>query len=165
VNTRSESWDYEAVIDVGIVVPACFDNPLREASVRFLGEVLTGKRRAALPVTAIVGAYHIATSYLRVPRLQAKKILQELLRTQSPALYPHVTPELAADALDYAAAYEFESWDGYLIAVARAVQTSIVYSLDEGLRKAREITVANPFPSEKIPEYHAFLEARRPKHE
>jgi predicted nucleic acid-binding protein len=116
--------------------------------------------RTVLPVTAVIGAYHITTRYLKVSRLEVKKVLEGLLRTRSPALYPNVRPELAVDALDYAVAYDIESWDGYLIALARSLQAKIIYSLDEGLAKVREITVVNPFPSNKLQEYHSYLKEK-----
>ena len=51
----------EGVVDVSIIVPVCFDNPLKESAAGFLEEVLALKRRAVIPVTAVLGACHIAT--------------------------------------------------------------------------------------------------------
>ncbi len=160
MNTPRASSAYEGVLDVSVIVPACFENPLKESCVTFLADVLSQKAKAALPVTAVIGAYHIATRYLRVSRLDVKKVLEGLLRTKSGALYPYVPPELAADALDYATTYNIESWDGYLISVARSLQAKVIYSLDEGLAKVREIAVANPFPRNKLQEYHAYVKAK-----
>ncbi len=155
---RGESLAYpEGVVDVSIIVPTCFENPLKESSVNFLSEVLLQKRRAALPVTAVLGAYHIATRYLRIPKLSVKKVMQGILTTSSPALYPHVTPEIVEDALDYAAAYNIESWDGYLISLTKSLGSTIIYTLDTELSKVKEITVVNPFPQEKVKQYHQFL--------
>jgi len=160
MSTSEESSVYpDGVTDVSIVVPSCFENPLREESVGFLADVLLLRRRAALPVAAVLGAYHIVTRYLGVPRVAAKAALAGLLRTASPALYPHVTPEVASDALDYASAYGVESWDGYLLSLARSFGTSVVYSLDEELKKVKEVTVVNPFSAAKTKEYHKALVA------
>jgi predicted nucleic acid-binding protein len=158
---RGESLAYpEGVVDVSVLIPACFDNPLKERSVAFLSEVLTQRKRAALPVSAILGAYHIATRYLRAPKVAVKKTLDGLLRSGSPALYPHITPQTALDALDYAAVYDVESWDGYLISLTRGLGTTVVFSLDQELSRVREIVVANPFPQEKVEQYHKFMGAR-----
>ena len=62
---QEESSVYEGVLDVSILVPVCFSNPLTEDSINFLQDVLLLRRKALLPVTAVVGAYHIATNYLR----------------------------------------------------------------------------------------------------
>jgi predicted nucleic acid-binding protein len=105
-----------------------------------------------------VGAYHIATRYLRISKLPLKKILGGLLSSRSPALYPHVSPELVIDALDYSTVYSVESWDGYLIALARSLGIRIIYSLDEELSKIKDIAVINPFPKEKVEEYHHYIE-------
>lgn len=157
---RGSSAYPEGVLDVGILVPACFENPLKEYSITFLSEVLTQKKRAALPASAIIGAYHIATRYLRVPKMAAKKVLEGVLKSGSPALYPHITPEIAADGLDYAAGYDIESWDGYLISLTRSLGSNVVYSLDQELSRVKEIVVANPFPQEKVKQYHEFIEAK-----
>ncbi|MGB9718777.1 MAG: type II toxin-antitoxin system VapC family toxin [Thermoproteota archaeon] len=147
---------HEGVVDVSIVVVACFDNPLKEHSVSFLYDVLTHKR-IVLPVTSIIGAYHIVTRYLRVSKILARKVLGGILATRSPALYPQVTPELAADALEYATYYNVESWDGYLISLARSLGSSAVYSLDTELAKVKEVVVINPFPEEAVKQYHEFM--------
>ena len=148
----------EGVADVGVVVPSCFENPLKEHSVAFLSDALALRRRVAIPVTVIMGAYHVATNYLRVPRMTVRKVLEGILRTGSPALHPHVTPTMARDALDYASTYGVESWDGYLISIARSLRSSVVFTLDEDLRRVREVTVVNPFPREDVERYHDFLE-------
>ena len=141
MTTPGESSAYpDGVVDVGILVPTCFENPLKEHSTTFIADVLTGKKRAAIPVTAIIGAYHVATRYLRAPRMTVKKVLGGILRTGSPALYL------------------IESWDGYLASLARSLRSTVVFSLDEELHKVKEITLVNPFPREDVERYHDFLE-------
>ena len=160
MNTRGGSSAYpEGVLDVGILVPTCFENPLKERSISFLSDVMLQKRRVALPTSAVIGAYHIATRYLRVPKISVKKVMEGILRSGSPALYPQMRPEIAADGLDYAAAYGIEAWDGYLISLARSLGSSIIYSLDEGLSRVKEITVVNPFPKDEVESYREFIEA------
>jgi len=148
----------EGVLDVSILVPACFENPLKEHSITFLSEVMLQKKRAVLPTPAVMGAYHIATRYLGVPKIAVKKVLEGILRSGSPALYPRINPEIAADGLDYATAYDIESWDGYLISLTKSLGSTIIYSLDKGLSKVKEITVVNPFPQDKVIQYHEFIE-------
>jgi len=150
----------EGVLDVSILIPACFENPLKEHSITFLSEIMLQKKRAVLPTPAVIGAYHIATRYLRVPKIAVKKVMEGILRSGSPALYPHITPEIAADGLDYATAYDIESWDGYLISLTRSLGSTIIYSLDKELSKVKEITVVNPFPQDKVKQYHEFIETR-----
>ena len=156
---RSSAYP-EGVVDVSIIVPTCFENPLKEESISFLSDVLLQKRKTAIPVTALIGAYHIATRYLHIPRLAVKKVIQGILTSKSPALYPHVTAEIAADALDYATTYNIESWDGYLISLTRGLGSIIIYTLDMELSKIKEITVVNPFPQEKVKRYHRFLKRK-----
>lgn len=161
MSTLKENLEYvEGTVDVSIIVPACFDNPLKKYAINFLAEALSRKRRVIIPVSAVIGAYHIATRYLKAPKLIVKKVLEGILRTKSPALYPHISPELAIDSLDYASAYNIESWDGYLIALSRSLGTKVVYSMDEELAKVREIVVINPFPKDKLIEYHEWINTR-----
>ena len=148
---------FNAVVDVSVIVPACFENPLRDAALEFLGDVLALKRKAALPTSAFLGAYHIATRYLRAPRVAVKKILAKLLETRSPAFYQDISIDLVLDALDYAAGYRVESWDGYVIAVAVRLGASVVYSLDKELSRARVVEVVSPFPEEEVAKYHEYL--------
>ncbi len=157
---RSGSLGYvEGVVDVSIVVPACFDNPLKERAVRFLGEVLALRRKAVIPVTTILGAYHIATRYLRAPRRAVKKVLVGMLETRSPALYPQVPPLLVEEALDVATTYGVESWDGYLIALAQSLEAKTIYTLDKELGKVREVITVSPFPQQEVSEYHQYIRA------
>jgi len=161
VNTLGRSLAYpDGVVDVSIIVPACFENPLKESSISFLSEVLLQKRRATIPVTAVIGAYHITTRYLGVPRVAVKKVMQGILTSKSPALYPYVTTEVALDALDYAMTYNIEPWDGYLISLTRSLGSTIIYTLDTELSKIKEIIAVNPFPQEKVKQYHSFLEKK-----
>ncbi len=150
----------EGVVDVSILVPACFENPLKEFSINFIESVLTQESHAVLPVTATLGAYHITTRYLRVPRSAAKKTIEGILRSGSPSLYPHIKPENALDALEYALNYKVESWDSYLISLTRSLGSTLVYTLDEELSKVKEITIVNPFPQDAVEQYHSYLKNR-----
>ena len=62
-----------------------------------------------------------------------------------------------SDALDYAAVYNIESWDGVLIALSRSLGSTVVYSLDRELEKVKEITVENPFTETQVKEYHDYI--------
>ncbi|MEM3438017.1 MAG: hypothetical protein QXP55_05785 [Nitrososphaerales archaeon] len=150
----------EGVLDVSIIIPACFNNPLKEYCIAFLSDVLIQKKRIALPISSIIGAYHIATRYLRVPKMAVKKVLDGILRSDSPALYPHITPKIAIDGLDYAAVYDIESWDGYLVSLTRSLRATVIYSLDQELSRVKEIIVANPFPQDKVKQYHEFIKEK-----
>ena len=155
---EENSGSVEGILDVGVIVPICFENPLKEDSVAFLEDVPLGKRRAIIPTSAVLGSYHEVTNYLGVSRQPARKILTKLLETSAGALYPHITPDLASEALDYASVLGIESWDGYLIALARKFNAKVLFSLDEELkRKVSYLTVASPFNNAKVRQYHDFV--------
>jgi hypothetical protein len=87
----SSAYHPDGVIDVGIIVVSIFKNPLREEAVKFLRDVLLRRRRAAIPVTAILGAFHIATRYLKLPTMGVREALLKMLETRSPAfLIPQI---------------------------------------------------------------------------
>ena len=44
-----------------------------------------------------------------------------------------------------------------LIALARSLGAKIVYSIDEELAKVQEVSVSNPFPSDRLSRYHKFI--------
>jgi len=156
----SSAYYPEGVVDVGVLVVSLFKNPLQEAAVNFLADVLLQRRRAAIPVTAVLGAFHVATRYLKLPALEVKRALGGMLETASPAFYPYVPPEYALDAIEYAAYYRLESWDGYLVKLAKSVGNSIIYTLDEELKKVEGVVVVNPFPQELVRQYHEHLRSK-----
>jgi len=90
--------------------------------------------------------------------MTAKRILAGILESGSAALHPNITPQMGADALDYASTYGVESWDGYLVSLTRSLGSTVVFSLDKELSRVREITVVNPFPEEDVARYHELLE-------
>ena len=147
----------EGIVDVGIVVVALFDDPLKAEAVRFLADVLRFRRRIAIPVTAVIGAYHVATRYLKLPQVEVKRVLTGMLSTKSPAPYPHVSPDVAVQALEYATYYNVESWDGYIIELAKRLGNSIIYTLDEELGKVGGVVVVTPFPRELVNQYHEYM--------
>jgi hypothetical protein len=74
LNTLEESLACpEGIADVSVVVVAGFDNPLKEYSIAFLSDALAQKRRVVIPVSTIMGAYHIATRCLKVSKLAVKR--------------------------------------------------------------------------------------------
>lgn len=88
--------------------------------------------------------------------------------TGSNSLYAEIDAGLASTALDYAAVYGIESWDGYLIAIAKKFGARVVYSMDEvltvRLKEQKEgglPVVLNPFTTRKVGEYHKFLERKK----
>jgi len=147
----------EGIVDVGLVVIAHFENPAKTYAVEFLKKVLSREIKAIIPITCFIGAYHIMTNYLRVPRLSAKKALVHTLMTRSPALYEDISIDDAIDAIDIAATYNIESWDGYLVALARNLGTKIIFSIDKKLSRVEEIIVINPIPKDIMKKYHEWL--------
>ena len=155
----NSDYTIDGILDVSVVVPACFENPLKVDCATLVHDALTQKRRSLLPISSVIGAYHIATRYLRVPRTAVKRVLDDLLRTGSSSLYPYITAKTALTSLDYASIHGIESWDGYMVAIATELNAKFIFSLDEELKKKIKgvVTVVNPFDLDKVMEYHNFL--------
>lgn len=148
----------EGIIDVGIVVIAHFENPARIHAFNFLKPILLWKRKCLIPTSATMGAYHIMTEYLGVDRFSACKALTKTLETKSPAFYEDISVDMVTDALEYALAYKIESWDGYIVSLAKNHGAEIIYSIDGELAKrVKDVEVINPIPGDVMRKYHDFV--------
>jgi predicted nucleic acid-binding protein len=148
---------YSGVVDVGIVLVSFFDNPLREDALEFMSEVLSRKNLAAIPTSTFLGAYHIATRYLHCPKDLIAREIKETLSLSSPAFVEDISIETVMEAIDVALAHNLESWDGYLVSLARSFKAPIIYSLDENFKKVPDVSLLIPFPKEKIQKYHRWV--------
>jgi len=147
----------DGVVDVCIIVVSLFKNPLREKAVELLSDILLQRRRAAIPLAAILGAYHIVTRYLRIPAQAVKTSLVKMLETRSPAFYPHVLLDDVINAIAYAIQYGVESWDGYIIKLAKTIGNGVVYTFDEEFERVRGLKAVNPFPRDLVKRYHEYI--------
>jgi len=123
----------------------------------FLRRVPRIETKAIIPLTAFIGAYHIMVNYLGVSRKSAKDALTCTLDTRSPAFYQDISIDDAIESIDIASIYNIESWDGYMVALARKFNCDIIYSVDRKLSRVEGITVINPIPENKMREYHSFI--------
>ncbi len=123
----------------------------------FLKEIFSGNRRLLIPLTTFMGAYHILTHYLKVDRYNVKITLSETLSLNSPFLYEDISKSLVFNAMDYAAVKNIESWDAYLIMLARLFNTHNIYTIDTKLKKLSDITIISPVSDEKLAEYQQFI--------
>lgn len=153
-----EAGPVEGVVDTGIIAVAHFENPAQMSTVDFLSRILAGEARCIVPTSMFLGAYHIMTRYIGVEGVTAFRVLTKTLETRSPALYTDVSIDLVVDALTYANGYRVESWDGYVVALAKTFNAPIIYSIDKVLAKrVREIKVVNPIPEEEFKTYNTWL--------
>ena len=156
-NMSSTNWDYvEGVVDVGPIVISHCENPAKEAMTSFLGDVLSGKIPALIPVTAFLGAYHILTRYLKIRREDALLALEETLNIDSPAFYEGITRTEVKNALKIASINNIESWDGFLINLARSFNTRVIYTIDQRLER-KGFKVILPISQEVLKQYHEWV--------
>ncbi len=155
------NWDYnfqvDGIIDTGIIVIAHFENPIQSKILNLLQDIFQGKKRLLIPLTTFVGAYHILTSYLRVSHFDAKTALTETLKIDSNYYFPLVDQKTIIEGIDIATINKIESWDGYLLSLARLFQTSNIYSIDKKLRKKTTFNIIFPVEEADLVKYHNFL--------
>ncbi|ADC66521.1 hypothetical protein Ferp_2409 [Ferroglobus placidus DSM 10642] len=150
----------EGVIDVGLIVISHFENPAKDVALEFLSDVLKWKKKCVIPMSAILDAYHILTRYLKVEKVSAYEALTRTLKTRSPAFYEDISVDTALDSLTNALGYSVESWDGYIVALAKMFKATI-YTVDLKLmRKVRDVPVMNPIPEKIFEEYNRWLRER-----
>ncbi len=150
----------EGIVDVGIIVISHFENPAKDSALDFLSDVLKWKRKCLIPTSTILGAYHILTQYLKVDKTSAYQALSKTLKTYSPAFYEDLNVELVLDSLTNALGYNVESWDGYIISLAKKFRATI-YTIDMKLaRKLKEIPVINPIPPNTFKKYNQWLKSK-----
>jgi len=148
----------EGVVDVGLIVIAHFENPAKVHAIEFLKEVLLWKRKCLIPTSTFLGAYHILTNYLRVDRVAAFNALKKTLETRSPAFFTDINVELVIESLTNAMGYRIESWDGYIVAIAKAYSAPIVYTIDKQMqRRMKDLQVVNPIPENVFRKYNEWL--------
>ena len=148
----------EGIVDTGIIVISRFNNPAKKAALNFLKDVLMWRRKCLIPVTTFLGAYHIMTRYLGVDDASAYRAITRTLKIRSPSLHEDISVESVIDSLTYALSYDIESWDGYIVCLAKRFRAPITYSVDKELaRKVREIQVINPIPPEIFAQYNRWL--------
>lgn len=156
-----EARNVSGILDVGIVAIAHFRNPAREEAFEFLSESLRGERNCIIPTTTFLGAYHILTEYLGADRTDSERSLRKTVETRSPNFHEDVSADDVLDALSFASGYRVESWDGYLVSIARNFRAPIIYTTDRKLgERVRGIEAVNPIPSDVFSEYNSWLEER-----
>ena len=153
-----EKLDYAGVVDVSIIVISSFENPARIDALKFLKDVLSWKIKAIIPVTAFIGAYHILTRYLKLPKKEIKDVIRDTLNIPSPAIFEDISSKAAIEAIEYAVAYNMESWDGYIVYLAKEYASGIIYSIDKDFEKVEGVNLVIPISEKRLNEYHKFIE-------
>lgn len=153
----------EGILDVGPLTIAHFSNPIQKDMIQFLSKILSNQLRIIIPYSCFLGAYHILTRYLKVSRFDSKAALMETLMLESPLFFPQIDHLHILTSLDLASIHNIESWDAYLISLAKGFGTRNIYTIDQKLQKVIDINVINPLSDEKMQEYHEWLTTKLQK--
>jgi predicted nucleic acid-binding protein len=153
--------EFEALVDVGIIVLAHFRNPARRYAAQLLLDALTFKRRILIPVSTYMGAYIIMTRYLRLRSVNVAKALLKTLSVESPAFYENFPKDIVEKAMLSASELNVSSWDCYLIELAKNLGINKIYTIDEELAgKVKDVNIENPIPRDIMREYHQYVRER-----
>lgn len=101
------------------------------------------------------------TKYLKLPRAAVTEALVTTVSLDSPAFFGDISRTTAIGALETAGELKISSWDGYLLELARRMNLTRVYTIDEELkRRVHHLEVINPIPAEVMQEYHEYVASR-----
>lgn len=152
------------ILDVGIIAIAHFENPAQGEALGFFSRILREGKRCFIPLATFLGAYHVMTEYLGVRRTQAERALRKTLETRSPNFYGDIAREYVLDALSSASDYKIESWDGYLISLAKKFEAPLIYTVDEKIDcEIEAVEAVNPIQPEVYSEYKEGLKEKLEK--
>ena len=158
---RYAKLEFEALVDVGIIVLAHFRNPARKYAAQLLLDALTLKRRILIPVSTYMGAYIIMTRYLKLKSVNVAKALLKTLSVESPAFYENLPKDIVEKAILSASELNVSSWDCYLIELAKNLGINKIYTIDEELAgKVKDVSIENPIPRDIMREYHQYVRER-----
>jgi predicted nucleic acid-binding protein len=153
-----ENWgSFEGIVDIGPIVVAHCDNPSKDKMIEFIADIISGERRAIIPISCFIGAYHVLTRYLRITRQNAVSALEKTLEIDSPAYYEEISRSRAIQAIQFASIYNIQGWDGYLLSLAQTFGTRIIFTLDQNLGKAEGFSAVLPIPESDIRKYHEWI--------
>ncbi len=152
----------EGIVDVGLVIIAHWTNPAQKEASDFLVRVLQQNIHAVIPVSAFLGAYLVMTRRIHLPPVETALALAKTLAAPTDAFYEPIHREDAQSALVFASGLRIESWDGFLLALARRLGTHTIFSIDRELhQRAPDFTVVCPLKEETLKAYHQFLNERQ----
>ena len=158
-NMRFVKLEFEALVDVGIVVLAHFKNPAQEYAARLLLDALMLQKPILIPVSTYLGAYIIMTKYLKLRGTAVAKALLKTLSVESPAFYENLPKAVAEKGIALASELNISSWDTYLVELAKELGISRIYTIDEELaKKVKYLEIENPIPVSVMKEYHQYIE-------
>ena len=151
----------DGIVDVGLIVLSHCENPAKLEAIDFIEKVFTGEIRAVIPVSSFIGAYHIMVHYLKInPDEAAKELVDTLSLGTMDVFYEEISIESAVEALLFAREFKVESWDGYIVSLARKFETDAIFTIDKRLTKVKGIKVIVPISEETLSEYHRWLRNR-----
>lgn len=145
-------------MDVGIIVLSHCKNPAQKSSLNFLNKVLRLEIPCLIPISTMIGAYHILTNYLKIKPENARLTLSNTLLFKKPIFLEDLNLKIARRALEFAEKYNFESWDGYLLALMEKKDLSVIYTLDiHDFSKVEWISAINPIDDMEYQAYQKWI--------
>ena len=111
-----------------------------------------------IPISAIIGAYHILINYLKIAPQDAKNALSNTLQFKKPIFIENLPLNLAKRALILAEKYLIGSWDGYIVSLMEEENLSVIYTLDlADFSKIEWINAVNPIDATEYDAYQNWL--------
>ena len=155
---------FKGIVDVGVLVLSHCKNPALNSALIFLNKILKLEIPCLIPTSAFIGAYHILTNFLKVAPIEAKNSLANTLQFKKPIFLENLALNNTQRALELAAKYRIESWDGYIISLMEELNLSTIYTLDTfDFSKLEWISAINPIDKMEFSAYQKWLKKLRDK--
>jgi len=155
----------KAILDVGIIVLAIEkNNPVRSKYLGILEDCIKGRIVSYIPLTVILGAYHVLVKVFKADRNITRNKLLSLMQAKKIRWIPEISSNVTKRAIEYASVYDFESWDGYLLALMRDFDIPVIYTIDEDFQRVNDIEVEGLLNQEEKDKLNAYINALKKKH-
>lgn len=157
-----EKVGFEAIVDVGPIALAIVENPAQAEVLDWLSRVLRGEIRCVIPTSTIMGAFIVATNYLRADPMDVASKLFKLVGVGDVLWFSDLSVERVKRSMEVARDYGIDSWDAYIITIMKDLGLGVVYTLDEGdFSKVAGIKVVNPVSRENFHKFQEWLRGNK----
>ncbi|MEX2756375.1 MAG: type II toxin-antitoxin system VapC family toxin [Candidatus Sigynarchaeota archaeon] len=104
-------------------------------------------------------AYWVLTTKWQIPKIDAKNVISEFIRSYSSPIYAGLSREGEIKAFEYASTFNHDIYDCYYIALALQEGATAILTTDTGFKKLCDrvgLAYENPVPEEILKTFVTF---------
>lgn len=158
---HEKSERYDATIDVGIIAIALIENPAQNDALSVLEDALRERIKVLIPLSVILGAYHVLVEVYRSDEKEVTNRLLNLLKARKIMWYETIKKDRVDPILEMASEKHVESWDAYLISIMEDFGIKTIYTTDlKDFSKFPQFDSINPISEENWDKYTKWFEEK-----